>query len=163
MSGKRATESKKSGTSHKSSSAKPAVKPTAGKTSSTKLAGRPTLVKAIDNFLNDHSGFESSVAHGEMLNDIRECTTLNDVFLVPLRHKIINMESALKFILFLRIATKAPIDDAEPDFIGDSKFSTEEAFASIEELYDLGVQGAVHAHVDDALEGDEGDANEEKS
>jgi hypothetical protein len=131
--------------------------PRAAPKAATRMSGWPSTVKAIDCFLKAHSGFESSVAHNAVLKDINECGTLNEAFLVPLRHKMINMESSLKFVLFLRLVTSKPIDDAEPEFPPAAKFSTESALDALVQLYDLAVQDSVWAHVDDALGGDEGD------
>lgn len=145
---------------HKKSATRAAPKPAAG--TRVKMVSRPTMVKAIGNFLKAHSGFESTVAHDAVISDIEEATTLNEVFLVPLQHKLINMESALKFVLFLWLASSKPIDDSEPAYSSDAAFSTESALEALEGIYDLGIQDAVWDHVEEAREGD-GEGDEEKA
>lgn len=146
--------------SDKKKNAKSKPKASGGSGSVLKMLGRPVTLKAIECFLKAESCFESSVVIDGAMKDIKECVTLNDVFLVPLRDKILSMDGALHFILFLRTATSKPIDDSEPAFTADAKFSADDALEFLVGCYDLGVHDAVWSHVDDAIEGDEGDDDE---
>lgn len=147
--------SKATKTETKSASATTSAPARSQPKSALKMSDRPALTKAVDNFIRDHSGFESSVAHATILKDVENCTTLNEVFLVPLQHKIINMDSALKFVLFLRLVTVKPVEESEPDFPSAAKFSTESALDALAACYDLGVKDSIWAHVDEALGGEE--------
>lgn len=141
----------------------PAVVTTVAK--NCKMVERPILMTAIESFLRDHSNVESTVAHDTMFKDIEECTTLDEVFLVPLKHKMLNMDNALRFILFLTIASATPIKDEDsgeedPDFLPEGRLDHTKAYGAIESCFDLGVKAAIWDYVDKAIDGDSDDEDE---
>jgi hypothetical protein len=68
------------------------------------LTGRSRLYGEIENYLLEHSSFESSAAHEETMRDIAGAPAMQDIFAAPMKHRILDLEGSLKFILFLRLA-----------------------------------------------------------
>lgn len=146
--------------------AKPNTPPASSETSKApakkgkKKAGKGTTIgdriffsQALENFLYDNVTFESSAAVKAAMVDINKATKLNDAFLVPMQHKILNMDGCLRLLLFMQLVGAQPIED-DSAFTGSAKFVTDAAIKAIAECFDDGVQDAIWEHVD-AAQGDE--------
>lgn len=130
-----------------------------------KMRDREILLAAIEHFLTDNSNFESSVALADAMKDIEDCKTCNEVFTAALKNKALNLDGALRFILFLAIATREPLKDEEsgdedPPIPAEARFGCEDALKLVESCFDTGTQNAVWDYVDKALEGESDDEDE---
>ena len=116
---------------------------------------------AIDSFIRSNSNFESSVIINAAVEELEQCTSLQLAFAVPLQHKILTLESSLKWVFFLTniisnlTSTEADAEvDAEAD-AEDAKlkefddFNSNEALKLIASVYDIGVQETVLCHIDE--------------
>lgn len=115
------------------------------------VADRPYFARAIRMFLEEHRTIESSRPLEDAMAEIEKASKLNEVFQVPIRHQLLNLEGALRFLLFLSVAVP---DKREQPFSGSAKFSSHEALEVIAKVYDDGVQDGVWAFVDGAFEED---------
>jgi hypothetical protein len=122
------------------------------------VGDRPIFTRAVKEFLHKNVTFESSKAVEDAMADVIRCTKMNEVFVVPMRHKILNMDGCLRFMLFLHHVSEDPIED-EAGFSGDSKFSAEAAIKEVRTCFDEGIQDVVEDCIDDAL--DDGESGDE--
>ena len=120
------------------------------------------FIEAVRSFLNDHSSFESSVPFELMMTDIKKLSTPGDIFLTPLREKMINFESALKWAFFLSLMIPKMREEAD---LGVAALDTRGAFESIARVYDLAANDNVwdHIKVDESDESAEEEEEEEGS
>lgn len=118
------------------------------------VGDRPLFTRAVKEFLHKNVTFESSKAIDDAMADIVRSVRLNEVFIVPMRHKILNMDGCLRFMLFLHVAGAEPIED-EATFSGDTKFSAATALKDIASCFDEGIQDVVEDCIEDALDGGE--------
>ncbi len=118
------------------------------------VGDRPLFTRAVKEFLHKNAAFESSKAIDDAMADIVRSVRLNEVFIVPMRHKILNMDGCLRFMLFLHVAAAEPIED-EAAFSGDTKFSAATALKEISSCFDEGIQDVVEDCIEDALDGGE--------
>jgi hypothetical protein len=134
------------------------------------LEERPMLFSAVAQFLKAHSNFESSQPIEAALEDLKSCTRMNDVFTLPLQHKLLSMDSALQYAMFLRAAPatfEAALEEEalETPFTGDAAFSCGFALDTIHSVYDLGVADLtsyVQEAIDEAEDDDEDDDESEE-
>lgn len=104
----------------------------------------PLLYEAASIFVQEHCNFESSAATKSCVNDLGEATSLQQAFAVPLRHKMLDMDSALYWVLFLQIGpARAAADGEAPP---GEPFSAGEALNLIKAVYDNGVQTHILEH-----------------
>lgn len=118
------------------------------------VGDRPLFTKAVLQFLRRTTVFESSIPIDEAMLEISKAVKLNEVFLIPMRHKILNMDGCLRFALFLFVLGSKPIEEEAP-FTGSAKFAVATAMKAIDACFDEGIQGAVWDVLDEALEEDE--------
>lgn len=122
---------------------------------------------AIDSFIRSNSNFESSLVINAAIDEIEQCDSLQSVFSVPLQHKLLTLDSALKWAFFLTIIIPNLItvpEDGEEDDEETTEFNTKltefdifssnDALKLIASVYDLGVQETVLCHIDDGSDSD---------
>lgn len=136
-----------------SADAEPKKKPSAPGGKLKLVRDRPLLARGIKAFLFENSTIDASAPIDEAYAAIEGSVKLNDVFLIPILNRLLNMDGALRFALFLQAATAPKSAEArqEPPFKGATKFSAATALGAIIGHFDLGVQSAVF----DLLEEDE--------
>jgi len=120
-------------------------------------AGPVLFLDAMQSFLQENSGFESSVAIEAMINEIRGAQSLDQAFLTPLRHKMLNFEGALKWAFLLHHGQKRAVEDDIPFPGGPLDLS--KAYEGISQVYDIALLGALWDH----FEGESSDDEEDES
>jgi hypothetical protein len=130
------------------------------------------LLCAMDSFIRGNSNFESSMVINSAITELEQCNSIQQCFSIPLQHKLFNMDSALKWVLFLSIIPEKIIEqfaededfsEMKDDFNEFSKFSESLSLKLIASVYDIGLQEHVLSHLDedsgdeDSGDGDSGD------
>lgn len=124
------------------------------------VGDRPIFASAIKQFLRTNTTFESSTATEDAMADVVKAAKLNEVLRILMRHKILNMDGCLRFVLFLYIVGGKPLED-EAAFSGDAKFSATAALKDIHDCFDEGIQETVNEAVDAALDEEFGESGSE--
>jgi hypothetical protein len=129
------------------------------------------LLLAIDSFIRGNSNFESSIVVNTAIEELEQCSSLQQCFALPIQHKLFNIDTALKWILFLNIVPEKIVEQNAEDeefmplveeFNSFSEFSCSDAMKLIASIYDIGVQDIVLSHLeDDESDSDEEDEDEE--
>src|SRR3954469_3688670 len=83
---------------------------------STALETHAVLSAAVDGFVRENSNFESSFALDAALADANASPDLHSLFQAPLQHKILSMEGALRWLLFLHVAPGRAEQEGDPPF-----------------------------------------------
>jgi hypothetical protein len=125
----------------------------------------PVLLDAIEFFLTENTVFESSNAVQLAMEDIEQSRNLNEAFIAAIQHKLLGMDAALRFCLFLAQAPEKinrEIDVPEPAFDPADKFSADAAMNVIYDVYNLAVSGIVDTAVTSALGFDESESEDEE-
>lgn len=132
------------------------------------IGDREALFHAIDGFVRANCNFESSVPVNTAIDEIGKSVTLQEVFMIPLQRQLFNMDSALRWVLFLTVAPEHAEQEGDEPYTADT-FSSEQALTLISQVYDIGVQEAVWEHFDvdeeeeEEYEDEEGDVAAEQS
>jgi hypothetical protein len=126
----------------------------------TSLASHEALFRAVEGFVNANRNFESTILVETAIDDIGKSTTLQGAFMVPLQRQLFNMDSALRWILFLTVAPERAEKEGDAPFAPGS-FSSQEALGLVTQVYDLGVQETVWEHFDDDDDEDDEDDDED--
>lgn len=101
----------------------------------------------VKEFLGESAAVESSFILETVVDAVGECTTLQEMFKVPLQHFLFGMDVALRWVLFLRVLfTK---------FQQFGELNCNEAFGVIIQVYDLGVEGLMPESFEDSENGDD--------
>lgn len=128
------------------------------------------LLCPMDSFIRGNGNFESSMVINAAIDDLEKCSSFQQCFAIPLQHKLFNMETALKWVLFLNIVPQKIIEHSTDDeefmqtvdeFKEFSSFSCESAMGLISSIYDLGIQDTILSHLEDDDEDDEDDDDED--
>ena len=109
---------------------------------------------AISSFLHATGNFESTLVLDELdaaLDAAFEAGA--SMASIPLKHKLLNMAGAINWAFFLSTSASEAPETA-------NEFSADEAFATIGEVYDRGVEEAVWAHFEADEEDDEDEEEE---
>jgi len=101
----------------------------------------PILLTAVDLFLSEHTGFESTEVHDLVQADIKEVGDLQEASLVPVRHKILNFDGALQWGFFLTVAS---------DRFG-LPFSFDKYARVIRDIYDLATDAIIASALERAF------------
>lgn len=124
------------------------------------------LLLAIDSFIRGNSNFESSIVVNTAIEELEQCVSLQQCFALPIQHKLFNIDTALKWILFLNIVPEKIVEQSTEDeefaplveeFNSFSEFSCSDAMKLIASIYDIGIQDIVLSHLED----DESDSDED--
>jgi len=91
------------------------------------------IFPTIEEFLRDVVVFESSKAFDAALEKVGEADNLEKMFETVLKHRMVNMDGALKLMLFLRSHVAPDIDDDR------KSFSPKHALDLIITVFDMGV------------------------
>lgn len=118
------------------------------------------LFHAIEGFIRANSNFESSVPVNAAIDEIGNSMSLQEAFTIPLQRQLFNLDSALRWVLFLTIAPERAEKEGDAPFAPGS-FSSQEALTLISQVYDIGVQDAVWEHFEDEDEDEDYDDEEE--
>ena len=133
-----------------------------------------SLYVAIDSFIRSNSNFESSVVINAAIEEIEQCSSLQLVFTVPLQHKLLTFDSALKWVLFLTIIMSNLIIDEDEETDDETKemnikmntfddFSASDAIKLIASVYDIGIQENVLCHIEDESDSESDSESESES
>ena len=119
------------------------------------------LYLAIESFIRSNSNFESSVVINAALEEIEQCASLQLTFSIPIQHKLLTLESVLKWVLFLTVIPSALLVDEEDEEYKTklsefNQFSANEALKLVAEVYDMGVQDIILCHIEDDEESEDG-------
>jgi hypothetical protein len=130
------------------------------------------LLCAVDSFIKGNGYFESSMVINSAMEELENCTSLQQCFSIPIQHKLFNMETSLKWVFFLTIVPKKLIElNPDEEFMQQveefkifTQFSPEDAMQLMASIYDVGVQDVVLSHLDDSdSESEDDDDNEDGS
>lgn len=125
----------------------------------------PVLLDAIEFFLSENTVFESSNAVQLAMEEIEKCPNLNEAFIIAIQHKLLGMDGALRFGLFLAQAPEKinrEIDVPEPTFALADKFSADAAMNVVYDVFNLAVSSIVDAAVTSALGFDDESESEDE-
>jgi hypothetical protein len=125
----------------------------------------PVLLDAIEYFLTENTVFESSNAVQLAMEDIEKSQNLNEAFIVAIQHKLLGMDGALHFCLFLSQAPgqiNRDIDVPEPIFAPADKFSADAAMNVVYDVFNLAANSIVDAALTSALGYDESETEDEE-
>jgi hypothetical protein len=117
----------------------------------------PLMFEAAERYLRANSNFESSVVIQETVDALAEVATGDQLFALPLQHKLLSMDAALRWALFLAVAATHPNSDR---FFADGPFDAQAALQLIGGVYDLGVKEAALDYLDDDSDDSESDEEE---
>lgn len=109
------------------------------------LESQVPLLAAVDSFIRSNANFESSVPINTALDEMKACTSVQQLFTIPLRHQLISMDAALHWALFLEATCGAQVAQARSGAAW-SNFAVKDALALLCEVYDTGVQEAIWDH-----------------
>lgn len=146
------------------SASEPAIEPASErivrkKSVTSGLAAHKNLFHAIDGFIRANCNFESSIPINAAIDEIGESVTLQDVFTAPLQRQLFNMDSALRWVLFLTVAPERVEKEGDTPFAPGS-FSSQEALTLVSQIYDIGVQETVWEHFESEDEDEDEDDGE---
>ena len=79
---------------------------------------------------------------------------MDNVFLIPMRHKIVGMDGALKFMLFVHSGIPRIITEEQSTI--NPEFNCERAIEAIIACYDVAAQDFIWDHVEGTEEDDDG-------
>jgi len=128
------------------------------------------LYTAMDGFIRSNNNFESSMVINMALDELEQCTSIQQCFSVPLQHKLFSMDSSLKWVLFLVTIPEKIIEQNSEDeefmqimneFKVFSEFSCVESMKLIASIYDIGMQDNIFLHLDDEDSDNEEDNSED--
>ena len=139
----------------------------------TTLKNFEPLLMAMDSFIRGNSNFESSIVVNTAIEELEQCASLQQCFSLPIQHKLFNIDTALKWILFLNIVPEKIVEQNAEDeefaplvdeFNSFSVFSCKDAMKLIASIYDIGIQDIVLSHLDDESddESDDEDGDEDE-
>uniref|UniRef100_A0A6C0I2H8 Uncharacterized protein n=1 Tax=viral metagenome TaxID=1070528 RepID=A0A6C0I2H8_9ZZZZ len=134
------------------------------------------LLLAIDSFIRGNSNFESSIVLNTAIEELEQCESLQQCFALPIQHKLFNIDTALKWVLFLNIVPEKIVEQNAEDeeftplveeFNLFSEFSCSDAMKLIASIYDIGIQDIVLSHLEDESdeesdEDSDGDSDEDE-
>lgn len=118
------------------------------------LSSHERLFGAVDGFIRSNCNFESSVPVNAAIDAIGSATSLQDVFAAPLQRQLFNMDSSLRWALFLTVAPERAENEGDAPFAPES-FSSQEALTLVSQVYDIGVQESVWEHFEGVEEVEE--------
>jgi len=127
------------------------------------------LLLAIDSFIRGNSNFESSIVVNTAIEELEQCASLQQCFALPIQHKLFNIDTALKWILFLNIVPEKIVEQNAEDeefaplveeFNSFSEFSCSDAMKLIASIYDIGIQDIVLSHLEDDDSDDDSDEDD---
>ena len=114
--------------------------------SKTTLSDHEELMQAVDSFIRSHNNFESSSVLNTTIEIIGMQSTLQEVFTVVLQHRLLNMEGALLWTMFLSLAPARAESQGDKPFSSGSPFSSAMALATIASVYDIGTSDLIDEH-----------------
>lgn len=117
----------------------------------------PLLFDAAERYLRANSNFESSVVIQETVDALAEVTTGDELFALPLQHKLLSMDAALRWALFLAVAATHPNSD---QFFESGPFDAQAALQLIGGVYDMGIKEAVLDYLEDDSDDSESEDDE---
>jgi hypothetical protein len=138
----------------------------------TTLKNFEPLLMAMDSFIRGNSNFESSIVVNTAIEELEQCASLQQCFALPIQHKLFNIDTALKWILFLNIVPEKIVEQNAEDeefaplvdeFNSFSVFSCSDAMKLIASIYDIGIQDIVLSHLDDESDGESDDESDDES
>jgi hypothetical protein len=130
------------------------------------------LLDAMDGFIRANSNFESSLVINAAVEELEQSESLQKSFSIPLQHKLFNMDSALKWVLFMTTVPEKIIEQYTEDedfspiieeFTSFTKFSALDALRVIASVYDIGVQESILSHIEDEDSDEDSDESDEES
>jgi hypothetical protein len=125
-----------------------------GKVPAPELVTCVSLFRAIDGFVRTNANFESSIPVNLALEEIGKSVSLQEAFAIPLQRQLFNMDSALRWVLFMTVAPERSESEGDAPF-SDGGFSSREGLVLIKQIYDIGVQDAVWEHFEDETDDEE--------
>jgi hypothetical protein len=114
----------------------------------------PDLFDAVARFITHSTNFESAAITQAAIDDAGATTTPEDLFAVPIQHKLFSMDTALRWLLFLSVASQ---HEAGGPFFAGAPHDTRAAMQLIVAVYDIGVKDAAL----DYLEPEDSDSDDD--
>ncbi len=124
------------------------------------MAEYEDLCLAVEKFIRANCNIESSVPIAATMDDIAQARTLQDVFMAPIQHQLFGMDAALRWVLFLSVASE---EDENGNLPYGKRFSCRTAMSTVAQVYDIGVQDAVWEHFEDDEDEDDEDEDEDEA
>jgi hypothetical protein len=127
------------------------------------LSAYESLADAVESFVRSNSNFESSTVNDGVIADLKKCTDLNVLFLLPLQRRIFSMSSALTWVLFVKSMPVSVGDEDMPPFSEQVQFSADNALEMLAKVYDQGMEETIWEHFadDESEDEDEGEDEDE--
>lgn len=98
----------------------------------------PEVAEILESYLSDNSSFSSSTAVKMTMDKIAELNNINEIFLVPIREKVLDFDGAKNWAFFLATCFKKyMMEDLK---VSSYNFDVNEAFTIIEKVYDLAME-----------------------
>jgi hypothetical protein len=139
---------------------KTATKSASAKSSSgSMLSNHESLFAAVESFVRSGDQFGSSTLLESTVAAIGECKNLAAVFKVPLAARHFSMDTALQWLLFLRLAPARAEQEGDKLF-SEGELDSDSCLDMIAEVYDVSVSDAVFDHFE--AEDDEDEEEEEE-
>lgn len=114
--------------------------------SSTPLGKIHDIQDVLKNFLSDNSTFPSSTAINIVMDKIALLNNAYDIFLVPLKEKILDFEGAKSWAFFLNSGCFRKFVTEDVKFTS-YEFNVSKALEQIETVYDIGMED-YHSYID---------------
>jgi hypothetical protein len=113
--------------------------------------------EAVKSFIEENASFQSGPAIEITLDKMAKTSDVNDMFMVPMKEKMLDMQGALVWVMFISVGLRKLADEISFDGF---KFDSNAAIKLIGEVYDRDAESSIWAHVYDD---EEDDSKSEKS
>jgi hypothetical protein len=119
------------------------------------------IVDIIDNWLTDHTCFESTKAIDAAVEKMKEAKTLNEIFSMAISRQLLNFKNALMFMHFIDVGVRwyAEEEEMAHNEKGEFEFDLIPAQEIVTKVYDIAMDEHVWRYVRDE-EGSEEDEDE---
>jgi hypothetical protein len=119
------------------------------------VADCAVMLGAIERFLSENAGFESSAVLKLALTDIAAAATLSAAFEIPLKHRLLGFSAAQLWMLFM---SQAAAEVTKRDGKKFTPLKLKSAMKQLVAVYDRAMERDVFVHFDPEEESeDEGD------
>jgi hypothetical protein len=142
-----------SGKKKKGGEAKPEKKQT-----NKSFGSDPDVAPAIEGFVAANSTFQSTTVITSVMEKIAQLNSADDIFKLPIKEKIFDMNTALLWQQFIHIGLRKMAEELK---YNSFEFDVSKSSDFISQVYDRATEDSIWCHINgDEDEGDEGDEEE---
>ena len=124
------------------------------------LQDHSQLSAAVKSFISSGANFESTTFVDSVIAETDAATDLMTVFALPLQHRLMSFDTALRWTMFLSVAPLKAIDLGDKPFSAHLPFSAGDALNIIAQVFDRGIQDCAYVHFDEDEDEDEDEVEE---